>query len=82
MEAGPGGVEAVLAAMRAVVASEPRATLDYADVCDPDIFAPLTVLCPPALLAIAVRVGPARLIDNYLLRADGTWDVGITRTAR
>ncbi|HEY7781848.1 MAG TPA: pantoate--beta-alanine ligase [Ktedonobacterales bacterium] len=76
LEAGVGEVEAVLAAMRAVVAAEPRATLDYADVCDPDTFAPLAELRTPALLAIAARVGPARLIDNYLLRADGTWEVG------
>jgi pantoate--beta-alanine ligase len=70
-------VGAVGEAMRAVVAAEPRATLDYADVCQPDTFEPLTRLGAPALLAIAARVGPARLIDNYLLRADGTWDVGI-----
>ncbi len=75
--ADPAAVEAVAAAMRAVVAAEPRATLDYADVCHPDTFAPLTTAQPPALLAIAARVGPARLIDNYLLRADGSWDVGV-----
>ena len=31
----------------------------------------------PALLAISARVGPARLIDNFLLRADGTWETGV-----
>ncbi|HEV7126504.1 MAG TPA: pantoate--beta-alanine ligase [Ktedonobacterales bacterium] len=71
-----GGPAAVLDAMRMVVAAEPRAALDYADLCDPDSFAPLTTLRAPALLAIAARVGPARLIDNYLLRADGTWETG------
>jgi pantoate--beta-alanine ligase len=71
-----GGRAAVLDAMRMVVAAEPRAALDYADLCDPDSFAPLTTLRAPALLAIAARVGPARLIDNYLLRADGTWETG------
>jgi pantoate--beta-alanine ligase len=74
------GVEVVRRAMTEVIAAEPRATLDYADVCDPDTFEPLTELRAPALLAIAARVGPARLIDNALLRADGTWDMG-ERTA-
>jgi pantoate--beta-alanine ligase len=73
-----GGVAAVISAMTRVVAAEPRAQLDYADVCDPDTFAPLTELRPPALLAIAAKVGPARLIDNFLLRADGTWEKGVT----
>lgn len=75
-----GGAQAVRQAMVEVVSREPRATLDYADVCDPDTFAPLEELRAPALLAIAARVGPARLIDNVLLRADGTWDEGIRAT--
>jgi pantoate--beta-alanine ligase len=66
----------VIEAMRGVIAAEPRARLEYADVCDPDTFAPLEALRAPAILAIAARVGPARLIDNFLLRADGTWETG------
>ncbi len=77
-DAHPGGApREVMRAMEAVVAAEPRAALDYADVCDPDTFAPLEMLRAPALLAIAARVGPARLIDNAPLRADGTWDFGM-----
>ena len=73
-----GGVADVIATMAQVVAAEARAQLDYADVCDPDSFAPLTELRAPALLAIAAKVGPARLIDNFLLRADGTWEQGVS----
>jgi pantoate--beta-alanine ligase len=73
-----GGVAAVCQAMEAVVAGEPRATLDYAGACDPDTFAPLTELRAPALLALAVRVGPARLIDNVVLRSsEEGWDMGV-----
>lgn len=72
------GVAQVIAAMMRVVAAEPRAQLDYADVCDPDTFVPLAELHAPALLAIAAKVGPARLIDNFLLRADGTWEKGVS----
>jgi pantoate--beta-alanine ligase len=60
------------------VAAEPLATLEYADVCDPDTFEPLETLRAPALLALVARLGQARLIDNVLLRADGTWDLGTT----
>ena len=73
---GARGVAPVRDAMRATLAAEPRATLDYVDVSDPDTFEPLEVPRAPALLSMAVRVGPARLIDNFLLRADGTWDTG------
>ena len=72
-----GSVADVIATMTQVVVAEPRARLDYADVCDPDTFAPLSELHAPALLAIAAKVGPARLIDNFLLRADGTWEKGV-----
>ncbi len=72
----PAAVAQVIAAMRQEIVAEPRVTLDYADACHPDTLAPLQTLSAPALLAIAARVGPARLIDNDLLRADGTWDVG------
>ena len=68
-----GGPAEVARTIAEVIATEPRATLDYADVCDPDTFEPLATLRAPALLAVAARVGPARLIDNLLLRADGSW---------
>jgi pantoate--beta-alanine ligase len=71
-----GGADGVRGAMRAVVAAEPLATLDYAEVCDPDTCLPLGALRAPALLAIAARIGATRLIDNFLLRADGSWDIG------
>ncbi len=64
-------------AMVDTVRTEPLAHLDYAEVRDPDSFVQLEVLRVPALLLIAARVGPARLIDNFLLRADGSWDIGI-----
>jgi pantoate--beta-alanine ligase len=71
--------EATLAirAMIETVESEPQVRLDYVQIRDLDSFAPLEVLRAPALLLIAARVGSTRLIDNFLLRSDGTWDTGI-----
>jgi aspartate 1-decarboxylase len=57
----------VAAAARAVIEAEPRCALEYAAVVHPDTFEPLETLEGPALLAVAARVGPARLIDNVLL---------------
>jgi pantoate--beta-alanine ligase len=85
LQAGKALVEAdplvsaprVIEEMLTVIASESRAQLEYADICDPDTFAPLEDFGAPALLAIAARVGPARLIDNFLLRANRTWETGV-----
>jgi len=71
------GPPAVVRAMAEAVAMEPRAHLDYAEVRDHQSFELLETLRAPALLVIAARVGPARLIDNFLLRSDGSWETGI-----
>jgi len=69
----------VLDAMQKVVAGEPLVTLDYVDVRDPGTFLPLEHLRAPALFLIAASLGATRLIDNVLLRADGTWETGICK---
>ncbi|HLX57919.1 MAG TPA: pantoate--beta-alanine ligase [Ktedonobacteraceae bacterium] len=81
-EAHPGE-QASLAvyAMIATVQAEPRARLDYAEIRDPHSFLARETLQAPALLLIAANVGPARLIDNFLLREDGAWDTGIIVSA-
>jgi pantoate--beta-alanine ligase len=42
---------------------------EYLELRSPDDLAPLGAVAPTALLAVAARVGPARLIDNRLLEA-------------
>jgi pantoate--beta-alanine ligase len=59
-----------------IVATEALVRLNYAEVCDPATFQPLETLHAPALLLIAASVGSVRLIDNFVLHADGTWDTG------
>jgi pantoate--beta-alanine ligase len=71
-----GDPQVVTQAMIDVVTAESLARLDYAEVRDPATFLPLETLNAPALLLIAASVGPARLIDNFVLHADGTWDAG------
>ena len=40
---------------------------EYLAIVDPLTFTPLTTLAAPALVAVAARVGPVRLIDNLVL---------------
>ncbi|MBO4300138.1 MAG: pantoate--beta-alanine ligase [Desulfovibrio sp.] len=46
----------------------PLGRLDYLSVVHPESLKPLTDVTGPALMACAVRLGKARLIDNILLR--------------
>ncbi|GCF08877.1 pantoate--beta-alanine ligase [Dictyobacter arantiisoli] len=72
----PPSAQAAIQAARQVIASEPAAQLDYIEIRNPDNFQPLEILRAPALLLIAVRLGNTRLIDNFVLHPDGTWDSG------
>jgi pantoate--beta-alanine ligase len=60
------------ALMTRIIDSTPGARLDYAVVVDPDSFAALERIERSALLALAVRFGETRLIDNLPLVAEGT----------
>ena len=63
--------EALRALMTKVLADEPRARVDYVSAADPSSFQELTeASAGPVLLSMAVRIGPARLIDNAVLPAD------------
>jgi len=64
-----GGRDAarIEAAVRKVIDAEPLAATDYAVVVDPETLEPPGRLGGPALVALAVRIGKTRLIDNELL---------------
>lgn len=57
--------------MRGVLEAEPLARVDYASVADPATLDELDAVPGPALLSLAVWIGPVRLIDNLLLPAPG-----------
>jgi pantoate--beta-alanine ligase len=63
-------------AMANVIATEPSVRLEYAELRDPNTFLPLETLQAPAALLLAVTLGKTRLIDNFILHSDGTWDTG------
>ena len=57
---------AVLAAVTVCIAQEPLAAVDYIAMVDPQTLQPLTQISGSALVALAVRFGKTRLIDNLL----------------
>ncbi|MBI2344056.1 MAG: pantoate--beta-alanine ligase [Deltaproteobacteria bacterium] len=59
--------EAIVAQVRATLASAQITQIDYISVVDPETLAPVTTLDRPARLCVAVQIGPARLIDNVPL---------------
>ncbi len=66
-EAGASSAAAVVGAARAVIAAEPLATIEYVELVHPVTLAALERFDEPGRLCLAVRLGPARLIDNALL---------------
>jgi pantoate--beta-alanine ligase len=65
--AGQRDAEALAQVVRARIVATPGAALDYAALVDNDSLQPLDRIDRPALLALAVRFGSTRLIDNLLL---------------
>jgi pantoate--beta-alanine ligase len=67
VEGGERDPRAVERIARGVLTAEARCAPEYASVVDPDTFCPAFDLAGSALLCVAARVGPARLIDNQYL---------------
>jgi pantoate--beta-alanine ligase len=67
VRAGAASGEAVRAAVRGALATEPGAVVDYVSVADPDTLAELETIDRRALLSLAVRIEGVRLIDNVLV---------------
>jgi pantoate--beta-alanine ligase len=66
-EAGERDAEAVRRAALAVIEAEPLASVDYVAVVDPETLQPVDKVAGKALVALAVRIGSTRLIDNMLI---------------
>ena len=70
IDAGERNAERVLAALRRVVAEEPRVELEYAAAVAADTFRALSHLSGEVVVPLAARVGTTRLLDNIRLRVD------------
>ncbi|HWI61691.1 MAG TPA: pantoate--beta-alanine ligase [Symbiobacteriaceae bacterium] len=65
--AGERDMLVLLADMKAMIAAEPLAAIDYVTIVDYDSLQPVEWLEAKALAALAVRFGKTRLIDNCIL---------------
>jgi pantoate--beta-alanine ligase len=61
----------LLAALRRVLAKEPRVALDYAEIVDNETLEPVASLRGTCYVLLAAKVGDTRLIDNALIEHDG-----------
>jgi len=49
------------------IRSHPETEIDYITICDPETLDDMETIDKPALMALAVKIGKARLIDNMIL---------------
>jgi len=64
---GDSAADAVLDAMREQIAPTPGAVIDYIVAVDADSLEPVETLRPNTLVALAMKIGRTRLIDNTIL---------------
>lgn len=69
VEQGERGSDRILDAVRREVEKEPLAQIEYIQLCHPYTLEKVDKVDSEALLALAVQVGRARLIDNAILKA-------------
>ena len=65
--AGTRDADEIIREMKKIIAHEPDARIDYAQVVDNETLEPVIALEKPALAALAVHFPSARLIDNAVL---------------
>ncbi|MBR5162847.1 MAG: pantoate--beta-alanine ligase, partial [Schwartzia sp.] len=66
-DGGEKGVETLKKIVRDEIGTEPTAVIDYVDIYSFPALLPIAKVEAPALLAIAVKIGKTRLIDNMIL---------------
>ena len=68
--AGERDASVVTARMRELIQAEPLAAIDYIEAADAETIRKIPVLRGRVLVAVAVRIGRTRLIDNVILDVD------------
>jgi pantoate--beta-alanine ligase len=67
LKEGERDAEIIKSSIRGLISSHPFTDIDYISICDPLTLEDLNTIKEKALLALAVRVGKTRLIDNWEL---------------
>lgn len=61
---------AILNQVRSIIEAESSVIIDYAKICDPHTLEDIEVIKAEALVALAVKIGKTRLIDNIVLKKE------------
>lgn len=67
VSAGQRDAQAIIAAMKEIIERQPQARVDYISIVDNELLQPISRLDRPSLIALAVYLGPTRLIDNIIV---------------
>ena len=67
VEDGETIAAAITRSAAARITTVPDTTIDYIAICDPQTLDDVPVVNGPVLMAMAVKVGKTRLIDNMML---------------
>lgn len=70
VENGESNARTIAASVRSNIGTSPLAAIDYIEIVDPEEMTPVSNVSKGALLAVAVRFGNTRLIDNIMLGSD------------
>lgn len=57
----------IIRAVKKQISANKNTLIDYIAVCDPETLTDITIIEKPVLMALAVKIGKTRLIDNMLL---------------
>ena len=67
IEGGERRADRVVRSMNALISSCPHAKVEYVEAVDAERLEPMEMLCGKVLIALAVRIGCTRLIDNLAI---------------
>lgn len=67
IEKGEQDATKIVDTTRKLIQSRPDTEIDYISICDPDTLIDVKTINKPVVMALAVKVGKARLIDNMIL---------------
>lgn len=67
LKSGTKDAEKIIGTAKALIKSHPATEIDYISICDLETLDDIKIIDKPVLMALAVKVGKARLIDNMIL---------------
>ncbi|MHB1127648.1 MAG: pantoate--beta-alanine ligase [Bacillota bacterium] len=64
---GERNAKKIISTMQEMISAFPETSIDYIEICNTDDLEPIDLLRGEVLIALAVRIGATRLIDNIIL---------------